>query len=77
MTSTPPSRSQLTTSLVELYQTLSPLLQQAQELTAAVEQNLHFMDSWVTLMKEGARSYQDRQTQVVSSPMETTQTEDT
>ncbi len=58
----PPSL-QLTTALVELYQTLSPVVQQANELTAAVDEHMTVVGSWVTLMKEGAHSCQEREQQ--------------
>ncbi len=58
---------------MELYQTLSPVVQQAQELTAAVDEHLHFIGSWVTLTKEGARSCKERETEREDSLMETTE----
>lgn len=47
---------ELATSLLELYQTLSPLAQQTQELTASVSQQVEFLEAWSDFVKSGASS---------------------
>jgi len=44
----------LPASLVELYQVVSPLAQQTQELTTAISQHTDFIATWQEFLKKGA-----------------------
>lgn len=48
------STPQLAASLVELYQVVSPLAQQTQELTTAISQHTDFIAAWQEFLKKGA-----------------------